>query len=117
MLEISVAAMIPVRRSISRTLSRYSSILARSAGPNCAWNAFVRSRIMSSRLSDSRAFRTRSFGVVAPNSPVKIFFGFYSAGTAVLASRKDKSVVAVPEPAACWLFVSEASSRVGIAVS
>src|SRR4030095_13565248 len=115
---MSMDEMICVRRSISRTLSMYASRVARSPAPNSFWNDFVRSRMASRRLSDSRAFSTRSFGVVEPNKELKTFFGLYSIGSGVFASRNEiVAAVPTPLPAACWVVVSEETSRVGIAVS
>ena len=92
--------------------------LVRSPAPNSLWNDFVRSMIISSRLSDSRAFRTLSFSVVEPNKELKTFFGLYSIGSGVLASRNDiVAAVFTPLPAACCLVVSDDTSMDGSAVS
>ena len=87
---MSVAATMATRRSISRTLSRYCSNAARSAAPSSLWNDFERSRIRSSRLSDSRALRTRSLGVVAPNSVLKTFFGLHRQRRGVAERQRDR---------------------------
>jgi hypothetical protein len=114
---MSVEATMAMRRSISRTLSRYCSKAARSAAPSWLWNVLDRSRIRSSRLSDSRAFNTRSLGVVVPNSVLKTFFGLYSIGSGVVSRNDSVIAVAVPLPAACWTVVSAETSSDGSVVS
>src|SRR5678816_4629315 len=105
---MSIFAIRLVRRSISRTLSRYSSRVTLSAAPNWFWKVFVRSRMRSRRLSDSRAFKTRSFGVVEPNKELKTFFGLYSIGSGVLAvSYTHLRAHETPEHLVCRLLLEK----------